>query len=162
MRFRPQLSVRAVFHVPKAETTSAKFPKLSTLKFIFDMNLWGRDRDRAVERSPAFELLHEQPRLLVLDALHSKLNTYRVKQRNIRPRRLGTIHQSVNCDLNALQRDLRRLRQYLNQFHSARSNGSHEHFSGGDFFAGAAILFRPIDHEMVISSVAQNSAKSVR
>jgi hypothetical protein len=48
----------------------------SLLKRILDTNFGGRDRDRAVERSPAFKLLDELRGLLVVHALHSELKMH--------------------------------------------------------------------------------------
>ena len=46
---------------------------------ILDLNFRGRDRDRAVERSPAFEFLHQLRCLLVVDALHAELKMHGIE-----------------------------------------------------------------------------------
>src|SRR5262245_47620053 len=92
----------SVFPATKSSNNLRWF-QFSTLNHVLHMDPLGRDRDRAVERSPAFELFHQLPGVLVIDTLHAKLETHRIKQRDIRTRWLGTIHHSLNSDLNSLQ-----------------------------------------------------------
>jgi hypothetical protein len=50
------------------------------LKSILDMNVWGRDRDRAVERSPALEFLDELFCVVVGHAFHPEPEAHRVEE----------------------------------------------------------------------------------
>jgi hypothetical protein len=49
---------------------------LSTVDHVFDVDLRGRDRDRAVKRSPAFEFLHELFGVAIGDAFHLELEAH--------------------------------------------------------------------------------------
>ncbi len=52
----------------------------SILEYVFDMNLWGRDRDRAVQRSPALEFLDELFCGSIADPLHFEVEAHGVEQ----------------------------------------------------------------------------------
>ncbi len=53
---------------------------LSVLDRVLDLNLWGRDRDRTVERSPGFEFLHQQLRISIADPFQLELEPHRIEQ----------------------------------------------------------------------------------
>ena len=74
----------------------------STLNRILDMNVWGRDRDRAVERSPALEFLDELFCVVVSYPFHPEAEAHGVEQRHVRSHRLGAIHQALDSDVNSL------------------------------------------------------------
>jgi hypothetical protein len=64
---------------PCAKRCAVESWVLLTLEQVFDMNVWGRDRDRAIERSPGLELLDEFLCALVKNSLHSELQAHGVE-----------------------------------------------------------------------------------
>lgn len=55
----------------------------STLNHIFHFNIRGRDRDRAVQRSPALECLNELLRTLICNSLHLEPEANGIEQRYV-------------------------------------------------------------------------------
>ncbi|HET7712981.1 MAG TPA: hypothetical protein VFL80_13695 [Thermoanaerobaculia bacterium] len=51
---------------------------------------------------------------------------------------------------------------HLNQLHAAGGNRGEEELDGGNRFAGAAVLHRPVDDEVMIARTAEDSAEDIR
>src|SRR5262249_43903722 len=98
--------------------------------------------------------LNELSGFLLGNPLHAEIEPHRIEQRNIRSHRLRAIHGSSDTHGHAAQRNFRRLSKYLNQFHTTRGNSRQEDLSRRYLFAGTPVLFRPIDHEVVIAHLA--------
>lgn len=78
---------------------------LSVLDRVLHVNIRGRDRDRAVQRSPALEGLHQLAGAFVAGSLQAKLQANGIEQRDIGTHRLRTVHCSLDLDGNGLQRN---------------------------------------------------------
>ena|SRR5215471_2132579 len=52
---------------------------VASLDLVLDFHIRGRDRDRAVQRSPALEGLHQLPRFVVTHTGHAKLQAHGVE-----------------------------------------------------------------------------------
>ena len=125
-----------------------------------DSNIFGRNRDRAVEWSPALEKINQALSLLLSYAFHAKTQAHRVEQGNIFSRRAGAIHRAMDIDGNSCNRNRLGFRQYLHQFDSAGGDSRKEQLRGSDRFAGTSILHRTVYHEVMIPSAAYHAPKS--
>jgi hypothetical protein len=76
----------------------------SALKYVSYVDFWGRDRDRTVERSPAFERLHQLPGLWVRDSLHRELEANGIEERYVGANRPGAVHDAFDIGLNCPER----------------------------------------------------------
>src|SRR5215467_13412132 len=89
------------------------------LKPVLDHHFRGRDRDRAIQGSPAFEGIQQLLCLLVVDSAHFKIKANGIEERDVRAHRPGTVHLSQDRDVDLLERDPCRFCQDLAQLYSA-------------------------------------------
>ena len=69
----------------------------------FDLHIWGRNCDRAVQRSPALEGLDQLPALLVGDTFHAEAQAHGVEQGNIWAYRAGAVYGPTDIRRDAVQ-----------------------------------------------------------
>jgi hypothetical protein len=67
-----------------------------------DLDIWGRNCDRTVERSPALECLDELGALLLRGSLEVKVQLHRIEQAHPWPNRLAGIEHGPNGDCGRL------------------------------------------------------------
>ena len=94
----------------------------------FDLHIWGRNCDRAVQRSPALEGLDQLPPLLFGDAFHAEIQAHGVEQGDIRAHRVGAVDDAADIRRDAVQRNRLRLGQHLHQFDPASRHAREEQF----------------------------------
>ena len=70
----------------------------------FDLDVWGRNCDRAVEWSTAFEGVEQLPSLLLGDAFHPEAQAHGVEERDVRAGRPGTVHRAGDLAASAMGR----------------------------------------------------------
>jgi hypothetical protein len=64
---------------PCAQRCAVESGVLLTLEQVFDINGWGRDRDRAIERLPGLEFVDQLLSTSIGDPFHLELKTHRIE-----------------------------------------------------------------------------------
>jgi hypothetical protein len=128
----------------------------------FDLDVRGRNCDRAVERSTALEEGDEFRALLLSHTLEVEPQADGIEESDIRADGPGAVHLAGDRDARPAERDASVLRQHLQKLDTAGGNTGKEDLAGRDRFSGAAVLDRPVHHEVVIPASAENASESVR
>src|SRR5690349_27264 len=84
-----------------------------------DLDIWGRNCDRSIERSPALEGLDELLALHVGHALEGKVQLHRVEERHVWSNWLVGIEHATDGGSHRLQGDLVCSGQHLHELDSA-------------------------------------------
>jgi hypothetical protein len=90
----------------------------------FDLDLRGRNCDRAVERSPSLEAVDQLPTLLLRDSLEVKLQADSVEQADVWTGWLAAILKSLDGHVDRLHRQVLIFGYHLDQLHAAGSDSS--------------------------------------
>src|SRR5579859_2349611 len=85
-----------------------------------NLDVWGRNCDRAVERSPAFEARHQVGALLGGDAAELQMDAHRVEQIDVLAHGRTRIRGRLDGRVDRPQRHLELFGQHLNQLDAAR------------------------------------------
>jgi len=126
-----------------------------------DLDIWGRNCDRSIERSPAFESLDELAALLVGYTLEGKVQLYRVEECHVRSNRLVGIEHPANGGSHRLEWYLLCPGQHLHELDPAGSNPGEKEFAWGDGLARTAVLGGSIHHEMLGTRTAEHPSEGV-
>src|SRR5262249_29062110 len=95
---------------------------LSGARVHLDLNVRGRNCDRAVERSTPLEGVDEFGALLLGDSFEIELETDRVEKGNVRTHRVRAIHDAGSCDGNGAERNAFVSGDDLQELHTARGD----------------------------------------
>ena len=128
---------------------------------VAHLDVWRRDFHRPEDRAASLESLHERrgPRLIGPPQRAVELDG--IERRDVRARLLRPIDRTVDLHGDARQRNALLARDDVHQFDAARGNAGQEHLDRRDRFAGATVLDRPVDDEVVIARGHDDAAEDV-
>src|SRR5579859_94577 len=127
-----------------------------------DLDVWGRNCDRAVEWSPALEARHQVGALFGRNAAELQVDAHRVEDVDVLPNGRIWILGGLDGGVDRAQRDIELLGEHLDELDAARRHTGQEHFGGRGSLARAAVLDRAVDNEMLIAGADQHPAERVR
>src|SRR5580765_4370632 len=126
-----------------------------------DFNLRGRNCDRAVERSTPLEAFDEIVRLRRVDAAHAEPQRDRREQAHVVAGALARVEHALDAGAHPAEREAVVAGEDLDQLDAARGDAREEQFGGPDGLAGAAVGYRTIGDQMLVSSADQHPSEDV-
>ena len=136
--------------------------EFTSTRLHVDGNVGDRDRDRAKEGSTFLEPLDECRRRRAIGPGDGKVQSNGVEQCHVGPCLTRTIDHAVDGDAGGTDLHVRVARDDLDQFHAAGRDRRQEEFRWRQFFAGASVLYRPVDDEMMRARIAQHAPEDIR
>jgi hypothetical protein len=126
-----------------------------------DAHIRGRDRDRAIERSPVAERVDQGFRLVLGHAAEVELEVDGVEEVNIRPDWVGGVHRAADGDGDGGKGYGLGASDGLKQLDAARGDGGEEELGGCDFLTGAAVVDGAIHDVVMVADTGEDPAKDV-
>jgi len=136
-------------------------PTVLSFHCVSHHHLCGRDRDRAVQRSPPLESLDQRRGLGIVRARELEVERDRVERREIGARLLRPVARTVDAHRYGSERYLLVARDHVYKLNAACGDRREEDLDGRDFLARTAILHWAVDDEVVIADAAQHAAEGV-
>src|SRR5262245_39360645 len=151
---------RAVFR--KSYPAIRQFGVGLNLDADFHFHIRRRNCDAAVERSSALEAFDEVAALRLGNAGQLKPEVNEVEDREVAAHRIRAVDGALDLDADPRRRELTLPRDHLHELDAASGDARQEKLRGRDGLAGAAVLDRAINDEMLVACVALHAPKRVR
>lgn len=126
-----------------------------------DLDIGGRDRDRAEQRSPSLEPIDQLFGTSLGHALDLDLHPDAVEQPVLRVRLVVGIDLGVDTNVYVAEWNAVVAREHLEELHGAARNAAKEQLAGHQCLAGKAVPRRPIHRHMMVPGVQLHPSEDV-
>jgi len=128
---------------------------------VANLNVCGRDRDRAEEGSPPLESLDQCGCLRAVRSPEREVEANGVEGRYIGARLLRAIDGAIDVHAHASQRNVLVARDHVNQLDAARGDRGEKLLDRRDLFTRATVLHGTIDDEMMRARRAHHATEDI-
>jgi hypothetical protein len=127
-----------------------------------DLDIGGRDRDRAEQRSPSFETIDQLLGSRLRHALDLDPHLDPVEQHVVGVGLIVGVELGVDLYVDISDRHTVVTREHLEQLHGTGRHAAQKQLAGHELLTGKSVPGRPVHREMVVSGTQVHPAEDIR